>query len=594
MMNSIIKISLLAFMYLVFASGLFAQTTITGLVTNTVTNAHLKINYFKKEERKDSLYITTYTINDSLNKPYGTAIISFDKKKKIISVSLEHKQLNTTVKNNYLINYNDSLGLVFGLKQPFKKDPAAKSDLVLAFESSVKTYLKLSQINDNSNPKLNFSFDKLTTEDISANVKLLTPPPPPVVIKSPSYVKEIIVDSIRVILKPAMNDFISVAVFLTGGTANYPSAKAGIEPLSIEMAINGGTKNYSVASVNQLLDDTKSQINYSCHFDYSEIDFTCLKDDFNSTWNLLSDILTKPNLAPDTYTNTKQKFQEDLQNRKLDLTNTFYSNGIGNAFSTKNYDKDIFGNDYSLPKISLDDIKKFYPQLTARNRMVIVICGNVSEDDVRQKIKTTLKTLISVQGNSTASGFDIPASTMNYYSNITGNMVEGIGAAPAFGTDDFTNYMLAVKCFEMRWQNNLVDDRALVNEVSFSLSKTLQDFSQLKFSCTDPNKVVQLIFDDIKQVKKNGFTADELALAKDQLLSTTYVNQQTNLDQCLYLGDAEMLGAWQYADRLNDNIQNAGLVDVNASVKKYMKAFKFYFAGDKESANEIIFTQKLD
>ena len=77
--------------------------------------------------------------------------------------------MNTTVKNNYLINYNDSLGLVFGLKQPFKKDPAAKSDLVLAFESSVKTYLKLSQINDNSNPKLNFSLDKLTTEDINNN-----------------------------------------------------------------------------------------------------------------------------------------------------------------------------------------------------------------------------------------------------------------------------------------------------------------------------------------------------------------------------------------------------------------------------------------
>ena len=126
------------------------------------------------------------------------------------------------------------------------------------------------------------------------------------------------------------------------------------------------------------------------------------------------------------------------------------------------------------------------------------------------------------------------------------------------------------------------------------MKMTTQDFSQLKFSCTDPNKVVQLIFDDIKQVKKNGFTADELALAKDQLLSTTYVNQQTNLDQCLFLGDAEMLGAWQFADKLNDNIQNAGLVHVNASVKKYMKAFKFYFAGDKESANEIIFTQKLD
>ena len=55
-----------------------------------------------------------------------------------------------------------------------------------------------------------------------------------------------------------------------------------------------------------------------------------------------------------------------------------------------------------------------------------------------------------------------------------------------------------------------------------------------------------------------------------------------------------MNDTWEDAENLYATINNLVLTDVNAALRKYIKGFRFYYSGDKDAANEIIFTQKLE
>lgn len=581
---------------LLLATAAHCQTKQTGVCTNGSNNTHKNFYFTKTESRKDSLYITHYILTDTLNVTIGDIQISYDRQKKIIAISFDHKSGSTSVKNNFTINYSDTLGIVFSNKQTFKKDPPAKSDLVVAFTTASKTFLKLSQIADATIPKSNFTLEKISAEDIAANIKLLTPPPPPVIIKTQSTVTDFWVDSVHVILKPADNDVISASVFFSGGSSNYPAAKEGIEMLAIDMAVNGGTKNMNATDINQMMESTGSTLSYNCLNDYSYVNLTTLSDFFNATWPVFCDMITKPLMNNDAFISSKQKLTDQLNDNLNNPDFKLNSSTMGTVFMTKNYDKYLGGSSYSIPKISIDDVKKFYSQLTSKQHCTVVVCGNISVADLTSKIKTNLKPLNSFPAAViTPVATDVSTSTINYYPSVDNeNRLEGIGGAPAYGSADFVDYWLAIQLFNVYLNTELISNRNLCSSINISMNSTLQNYTKLTLTSNDPNKSVQLIIDKIKDLHKNGFSASDLSTAKDNLLSDVYLNLETNFSQTIFLGNGAMLGSWQKAESLNDDIQNCSLTEVNAAFKKYLKAFRFFYAGDKEAANEIIFTQKID
>jgi hypothetical protein len=64
------------------------------------------------------------------------------------------------------------------------------------------------------------------------------------VLLSQNTIKEIDVDGFKVIIKNTGKDVISARLFVTGGTANYPLDKQGIEAVAYSYIIKGGTTNH--------------------------------------------------------------------------------------------------------------------------------------------------------------------------------------------------------------------------------------------------------------------------------------------------------------------------------------------------------------
>ncbi|HAP02067.1 MAG TPA: hypothetical protein DCQ93_09110, partial [Bacteroidetes bacterium] len=100
-----------------------AQSVYKGTKTNFNTNAKTDIGFSRSFVTQGTNYITSYKLLESgTNKQFGTATLTNFKTTNKIRVQL----MIDKDTSSFEINYADSLGSVFGLTGPFKKEPVNK------------------------------------------------------------------------------------------------------------------------------------------------------------------------------------------------------------------------------------------------------------------------------------------------------------------------------------------------------------------------------------------------------------------------------------------------------------------------------------
>ncbi|MEI7801059.1 MAG: pitrilysin family protein [Bacteroidota bacterium] len=410
-----------------------------------------------------------------------------------------------------------------------------------------------------------------------------------------SNVKDFATDSIRSILKPIENEMVSVQLFISGGTSGYTVAKEGIEAVAIDWMLNGGTKNMTPEQVQTKMEQLGIGINYKLTPDYSVISMNCLRKQFDDCWQLFSDLIARSAFAPEVFQTSKDNVSSTSESQNA--FDVLEGIALSYSFVGKQYDRDPMGSPGTISKLTADEVKKYYAALMVRRRMTVVVCGNFSVDDLSQRIRTGFKGVTVGAGASTNfGGVDFNGSTFKFVSENENNQnrILGIAAAPDAGSSDEAALTIALAVLNARIQNEVEEKRNLTSDCQFSIAGYRQNFCLLTLTTVTPDKTIQAIIDELKKARKLGFTADELQQAKDQYISNYYLTHESNEAIAKSIGQSEMNDAWEDSENLYATINNLLLTDVNAALRKYIKGFRFYYSGNKDDANEIILTQKLD
>ncbi len=424
---------------------------------------------------------------------------------------------------------------------------------------------------------------------------VITAPAPLKIKFTNSNVKDFSIDSIRTILKPVENEIVSVQLFINGGTSNYTVAKEGIEALAISWALKSGTKTMTAEQVQMKMEQLGININYSLSNDFSVISMNCLRNQFDESWQLFSDLIARSSFQTDVFESARDEVISSLNNQSA--FDILKQSALSYSFVGKQYDKNPNGSTASINKLTSDEVKKHYATIMVRRRLTLVVCGNFSSDDLNQKVKTGLKGMVNGTNATTAiGGVDFNGSTFKFVSindnNI--NRIIAFSAAPDAGSQDELSLTIALTILNNRINTEVEQKRNLTNDCELNIVNCRQNFCMLQLSAADPEKAIQAIIDEIKKAKKIGFAADELQIAKDQFITQYYLQNESNEALALATGKSEINDSWEDAENLYASINNLLLNDVNAALRKYIKGFRFYYSGDKDAANEIIFTQKLD
>ncbi len=427
---------------------------------------------------------------------------------------------------------------------------------------------------------------------------IVTVPVAPQLIKikpTNSNVKDFSIDSIRTILKPVQNEMVSVQLFISGGTSNYTVAKEGIEALAINWGLQGGTKTLTAEQVQIKMEQLGIDINYKLTPDYSIISMNCLRKQFDDSWQIFTDLIARTGFQADVFETVRDEVSNNSSGQNgFDVLQQI---ALSYSFVGKQYDKNPVGSTASISKLTAEEVKKYYASIMVRKRFTLVVCGNFSADELNQKIRTGFKGIVNGTNASTSfGGVDFNGSAFKFVSaNDNGvNRILGIAAAPDAGSIDETELTIALSILNSRINTITEQKTNLLSDYDFAVAGYRQNFCLLKLTAVDPEKAIQVIIDEIKKAKKLGFTADELQTAKDHYITSYYLQNESNEAIAKTTGKSEMNDTWEDAENLYATINNLVLTDVNAALRKYIKGFRFYYSGDKDAANEIIFTQKLE
>jgi predicted Zn-dependent peptidase len=265
------------------------------------------------------------------------------------------------------------------------------------------------------------------------------------------------------------------------------------------------------------------------------------------------------------------------------------------AFAGKNYSKDPFGTIETVTPLTAADLKNYYKSLLTRNRLVIVIVGDIEKSTLENKIKNLLAGVPA--GSAFIPKKETYAPAANTFKpqgreNAT-NYVQGISGAPQTGTPDFNAYILALRIFSNRHFIEIRTKNGLSYAPGVWFTQGLTPYSNIYVTTTDPDKYIAVARQLIEKVKKEGFTAEELKNTKTQYLTNVYSRQETNDAQAGSLAFNEVVhGNWRRANQIKDDIKKVTLPQLNAAFNRYFTNITWSYQGNPAKVTSVLFTQK--
>jgi len=406
--------------------------------------------------------------------------------------------------------------------------------------------------------------------------------------------KEFTVEGIKVIHKYVPKDVISVRLFVEGGTGNYTKDKQGIENVTLNLMVEGGTTKMSKLEFKTAAEKIGTSFGASTNLDYGTMSMTCIKMFWDNSWNLFSDAILNPAFPENEFSILKEQLIANAKQSMADPDSYLAVLSRQVAFEGKDYAKSPEGTPETLETITRDEVSNYYKRTIGKKRIFLVVVGNITEADLTEKIKSTLAALpYGVAASSENRVLITQPKKFVEDRDIATNYIRGIMSAPFANTEEGISYRIAMSILGDRYFTELRTKRSLSYAPSafFAASAVSNPYGVIYISTTDPKQSMQVMTDELNKIKREGFTEVELTDKKQEFLTGYYLTLETTGNQADALGAAELSGGWEQLDKITAEVNEAKLVDLNKVFDKYSKAIVWTYLGKKDAVKEEDFKQ---
>lgn len=406
---------------------------------------------------------------------------------------------------------------------------------------------------------------------------------------------EMKINGVKVVVQPSGNEIVEIRTIIKGGVQNYPASKAGIENLAMTALTECGTLKDDKNAFKNKLDKYSAQMDGNTGMDYATFRMNCVNSDFDQVWQLYTDAMTKPKFDLKEFERIRQDAMTAL--RANESNPDFAINRMAHelAFAGKNYAKNPEGTVEIVSKLTPEETKKYYESIFNRNRLLIVVVGEVDKNDLKQKVEGFLSKVPAGQPFISKKESYIPPSNSlkSEQKEFATNYIQGITGAPQPGTPDYDAFVLAMRIFDNR---HFVDIRSK-NGLSYApqgwFSGGLTPYASIYVTTTEPNKYIVVARQLIDKIKKEGFKEEELKNMKTTYITRTYYQMETNSAQAASLASNEVInGDWRRAYRIKDDMKKVTLADINRVFNKYINNITWAYQGDPKKVEVKMYTQK--
>ncbi|MFT3681689.1 MAG: pitrilysin family protein [Ferruginibacter sp.] len=412
-------------------------------------------------------------------------------------------------------------------------------------------------------------------------------------VSAQSNTVEFDVDGLKVILRQTQKETLAMNMYFRGGSSNYTAANAGIESLALTGITECGTAKYPATEFNDQRDEYGLHLFGDVTNDYGVLKMRCITSYMNEAWKLFASAIASPSFESQKFLLLKERKISGLKaelsrpDARLErLAQEF-------AFNATPYAINPDGTVASLESINRDAVKEYYYNtLLNRNRMFLVVAGNISKEDLEKKIKEDLASIPTreyVPGTITASFFSQDAFKIENRPLAT-NYLCGIINAPGLDSRDYPAFRFTISILHSR----LFDVIRLQKNLSYAPSATMTtgriSYATLYASTSNPPEVIRAMRNVLAEMKQRFFSEKTIESIRRHLSVSIERNQEVMEDIAGWLGRAEIAGSWKLSEGLEERMAAVTAADIQSVVNRYARHVAWVYLGD-EAMGERAFNE---
>ncbi|MGH9937337.1 MAG: M16 family metallopeptidase, partial [Blastocatellia bacterium] len=393
----------------------------------------------------------------------------------------------------------------------------------------------------------------------------------------------------------AGNDVVAVQIYFRGGARNVSEKNAGIESLLFEVA-SQGTKNFSKSEINRELARMGTIVDPASGYDFSVMAMRCVRRNFDRSWQLFADMVLNPAFDEKEVTLVKDQIINALrqQNDSPELSVALLSNKL--LYALHPYFNPPDGTVESVGSLTSADLKAHHAKLLQTSRMLVVVAGNVTPEEVKSKVEASFGKLTRGDYKPDAPPVFTKASTTDFQvveRQVATNYIRGSFAAPPLESPDYAAFSIAVNILQQLFFQEVRVKRNLTYGADATLLSNGANSAFISVTTPKPNEAIRVMFDQVDFMQRQIIREEGLKAIISGFLTNYYTKLETNDAQAAKLAEYELLGGdWRRAQTWIDEVSKVTPEDVNRVSKKYLKNFHFAAIGDKRQFDRDLFMSR--
>ncbi|MFH2013124.1 MAG: pitrilysin family protein [Pseudomonadota bacterium] len=373
---------------------------------------------------------------------------------------------------------------------------------------------------------------------------------------------------------------LNLSAVIRTGSVYEPAGKTGLAELTGTVMRTGGTISMPPDEINNQLEYIAGSVETSIGTESGSASLSVMKKDIDIGLKIFADIIMNPKFNQEKLDLAKKQEIEAIRRR----------NDNPDSIAFREFRKLLYKDNprgrissiKSINAITREDLVEFHKMFFHPENIMLAISGDFRKDDIVNKVEKAFqdwkKTGVKIRRESPPSypfeksinyAFkDVPQSTI-----VLGHLALEKNH-PDYFPFRVLNYILGESGFNSRLTSEIRSNRGLAysvgsfyrGDVGYGVFAVLCQTKSVTTSIA-----ISLIYDIIKDLKKNGVTAEELLWAKESIInkfifsftsSASIVNQQITIDYDNLPED--------FLEKYQKNILRVTLNDIKRVAKRYL------------------------
>jgi predicted Zn-dependent peptidase len=390
-----------------------------------------------------------------------------------------------------------------------------------------------------------------------------------------------------------------VGMFIKAGSRFETEENSGVSHL-IEHLLFKGTKKRNCNSIKEEIEGVGGTFN-----GFTSEEITCywvkiLGDYFDLSFDVLSDMIQNPLMKNEDIEKERRVVLEEI-NMYRDIPARY----VFEVFDRQLFDnhplgQPIAGTPESVKGMSKENILNYMKNCYTSENIVVSITGNVSEQQVVETSEKYLNSLKSKNENMYTEWTKKTSgpSLKNIYKKTeqTHIAMGGIGISRLDEKDYVLKALNVIFGGNMssRLFNRIREEMSLAYAIRSMTSSYNDTGSYVIYAGVSPEnteKCISAVLDEMKKIKDNGISENELVRAKKFLSSQLLMGLEDNLEYMLWIGEQKLMkDSVTTKKKILKQIESVSTKDIKELAEILFKPSNFYVSliGPQADESEIL------